>query len=136
MEIEALLTRVSEYLPPERTGVIEDAYRFAEKAHNGTMRLSGEPYIQHPLNAAYTVAGLQLDAAAVAAALLHDVMEDCGVGPDEMRPHFGPEITRLVEGTTKLSKMHWQPREGGPASATQAENLRKMSLAMAEDVRV
>src|SRR5581483_11252440 len=99
-------------------------------------RISGEPYIQHPLQAAHIVAGLQLDAGAVAAALLHDTMEDCGVTPAVMQPRFGAEVTRLVEGTTKLSKMHWRPPEGRQADGSQAENLRKMFLAMAEDVRV
>jgi len=136
MEVAELLSRVSEYLPADRVAIIEDAYRFAESAHDGQMRLSGEPYIQHPLHAAYTVAGLQLDAGAVSAALLHDTMEDCGVTPDRMQEQFGPEITRLVEGATKLSKMHWHPAEGRLNDSLQAENLRKMFLAMAEDVRV
>ena len=136
MEVAELLSRVSEYLPADRVAIIEDAYRFAETAHDGQMRLSGEPYIQHPLHAAYTVAGLQLDAGAVSAALLHDTMEDCGVTPDRMQEQFGPEITRLVEGATKLSKMHWHPAEGRLNDSLQAENLRKMFLAMAEDVRV
>ena len=136
MDVAELTTRVSEYLPPERVALVERAYAFAEQAHEGSFRLSGEPYIQHPLHAAYTVAGLQLDASAVAAALMHDVMEDCCVTPEQMAAEFGPEITRLVEGTTKLSKMHWRPPEGRPADSSQAENLRKMFLAMAEDVRV
>jgi GTP diphosphokinase / guanosine-3',5'-bis(diphosphate) 3'-diphosphatase len=136
MEVAELLSRVSEYLPTDRVAIIEDAYRFAESAHDGQMRLSGEPYIQHPLHAAYTVAGLQLDAGAVSAALLHDTMEDCGVTSDRMQEQFGPEITRLVEGATKLSKMHWHPAEGRLNDSLQAENLRKMFLAMAEDVRV
>jgi GTP pyrophosphokinase len=136
MELTELTTRVAEYLPADRIPIVEEAYYYAEEAHRGTFRLSGEPYIQHPLHAAYTVAGLQLDASAVAAALLHDVMEDCGITPDQMQARFGHEITRLVEGTTKLSKMSWRPPEGRVADSSQAENLRKMFLAMAEDVRV
>jgi len=136
MEVAELLTKVREYLPPERVQLVEDAYHFAAEKHAGVLRLSGEPYIQHPLQAAYTVAALQLDASTVAAALLHDVMEDCGVTPSQMSKRFGPEVTRLVEGTTKLSKMHWRPPEGRLTDASQAENLRKMFLAMAEDVRV
>ncbi len=136
MELAQLLDRVGDYLPADKVSLIADAYAFAEQAHAGQARLSGEPYIQHPLEAAYTVAGLQLDASAVAAALLHDTMEDCGVTPAQLEKRFGPEVTRLVEGTTKLSKMHWQPPEGRPADSSQAENLRKMFLAMAEDVRV
>src|SRR5690348_2475124 len=136
MELAQLLERVGEYLPDDKVTLVAEAYAFAETAHAGQARLSGEPYIQHPLEAAYTVAGLQLDASAVAAALLHDTMEDCGVTPTQLDKRFGPEVTRLVEGTTKLSKMHWQPPEGRVADASQAENLRKMFLAMAEDVRV
>ncbi|HLZ69083.1 MAG TPA: bifunctional (p)ppGpp synthetase/guanosine-3',5'-bis(diphosphate) 3'-pyrophosphohydrolase [Dehalococcoidia bacterium] len=136
MNVSELLDRVAEYLPEDKVSVVADAYAFAETAHEGALRLSGEPYIQHPLQAAYTVADLQLDASAVAAALMHDTMEDCGVTPAQLEKRFGPEIARLVEGTTKLSKMHWQPPEGRPADGSQAENLRKMFLAMAEDVRV
>src|SRR5579884_2580413 len=136
MEAADLFTRVAEYLPPDRAQLVKDAYDFAERAHAGQQRLSGEPYIQHPLQAAYTVAGLQLDASAVAATLLHDTMEDCGITPAEVQARFGAEVARLVEGTTKLSKMHWRPPEGGLADSSQAENLRKMFLAMAEDVRV
>ena len=134
MEATELYTRVAEYLPPDKVALVEHAYDFAERAHDGQMRLSGEPYIQHPLHAAYTVARLQLDASSVAAALLHDVLEDCGVTPKELTAEFSGEIARLVEGTTKLAKMHWRPSEGRDGS--QAENLRKMFLAMAEDVRV
>jgi len=134
MEPDELFARVAEYLPPDKVALIREAYAFAEEAHRGQMRLSGEPYIQHPLHAAYTVANLQLDASSVAAALLHDVLEDCGITPQQLSTKFGPEIARLVEGTTKLAKMHWRPAEGRDAS--QAENLRKMFLAMAEDVRV
>ena len=79
MELAQLLDRVGDYLPEDKITLVADAYSFAEAAHAGQERLSGEPYIQHPLEAAYTVAGLQLDASAVAAALLHDTMEDCGV---------------------------------------------------------
>ncbi len=136
MDIAELLDRVAEYLPEDKVSVVARAYAFAEQAHDGAFRLSGEPYIQHPLEAAYTVADLRLDASAVAAALMHDTMEDCGVTPAQLEKAFGPEIARLVEGTTKLSKMHWRPPEGQPADGSQAENLRKMFLAMAEDVRV
>jgi GTP pyrophosphokinase len=135
MEPADLFARVAEYLPHDRVQLVRDAYDYAEQAHAGQHRLSGEPYIQHPLQAAYTVAGLQLDASAVAAALLHDTLEDCGVTPADIQARFGSEVARLVEGTTKLSKMHWLP-QGRASDSSQAENLRKMFLAMAEDVRV
>ncbi len=131
--IEALLAKVREYLPPERVEFVEKAYRFAEQAHDGQVRKSGDPYITHPLAAAEIVAGLQLDANTVAATLLHDVLEDCGVTLEELKREFNAEVAKLVDGATKLEKVDW--RAPG-ADSVQAENLRKMFLAMAEDVRV
>ena len=102
------------------------------------MRHSGDPYIIHPLDAALTVADLNLDGAAIAAALLHDVVEDCGVPNDEIARRFGDDVARLVEGVTKLSRLNLlRPRRRPPGtSQIQADNLRKMFLAMAEDIRV
>ncbi len=134
---EALVARVSAYLPPERVKLVERAYAFAAECHEGQLRLTGDPYIVHPLDAAMTVADLQLDADAVAAALLHDVQEDCGVPNEELRRRFGPEVARLVDGATKLERIAWlAPGERPGDQALQAENLRKMFLAMAEDIRV
>jgi guanosine-3',5'-bis(diphosphate) 3'-pyrophosphohydrolase len=135
--VQPLLERVAAYLPAEKLRLIEDAYKFAAEAHAGQKRLTGEPYIIHPLDAALTVAGLQLDAAAVAAALLHDVQEDCGVQNDEIKKRFGAEVAKLVDGATKLERLPWlAPGERPGDQHIQAENLRKMFLAMAEDVRV
>jgi guanosine-3',5'-bis(diphosphate) 3'-pyrophosphohydrolase len=135
--IEAVLAKAGEYLPAERLGLIEEAYRFAEQAHAGQVRQSGDPYIQHPLQAAATIASLQLDAVSIAGALLHDVQEDCGVESAEIARRFGPEIAHIVEGATKLSLLEARsPAGNGPVASLQAENLRKMFLAMAEDVRV
>jgi guanosine-3',5'-bis(diphosphate) 3'-pyrophosphohydrolase len=131
--IESLLAKVRDYLPPERVEFVEKAYRFAERAHDGQVRKSGDPYITHPLAAAEIVAGLQLDANTVAATLLHDVLEDCGVTLEELKREFNAEVAKLVDGATKLEKVDW--RAPG-ADSVQAENLRKMFLAMAEDVRV
>src|SRR5438477_1505848 len=134
--IDALIDRAS-YLPPDKIELIRTAYEFAADAHSGQTRLTGEPYIIHPLDAAMTVAGLQLDGPAIAAALLHDVQEDCGVPNDEIKKRFGAEIARLVDGATKLDKIAWlAPGERPGDKAIQAENLRKMFLAMAEDIRV
>ncbi|MDP9237571.1 MAG: bifunctional (p)ppGpp synthetase/guanosine-3',5'-bis(diphosphate) 3'-pyrophosphohydrolase [Chloroflexota bacterium] len=131
-----LLDRAS-YLPADKLQVLEEAYAFAESSHAGQQRLTGDPYIVHPLDAALTVADLQLDAAAIAAALLHDVQEDCGVQNDELKKRFGPEIAKLVDGATKLEKIAWRaPSERPGDQNIQAENLRKMFLAMAEDIRV
>ena len=133
MSASQLITKVREYLPAERLELVEHAYAFAERAHEGQTRRSGDPYITHPVAAAEIVAGLQQDANTVAAALLHDVQEDCGVTPEELKREFNAEVAKLVDGATKLEKVDW--RAPG-ADGVQAENLRRMLLAMDEDVRV
>ncbi len=142
MSFNQLRDKVREYLPPERLALVEDAYNFALKAHEGQRRKSGEPYLEHPLQIALTLAELQLDATALAAALLHDVPEDCGVPISQIETKFGPEVAKLVDGTTKLGRLSLKVpeemvRRGGLATRQQqAENLRKMLVAMAEDLRV
>ena len=132
-----LLERVRSYLPDDRIGLIEEAYRFAAECHASQRRESGEPYIVHPLDAALTVADLQLDAVAVAGALLHDVQEDCGISNNEIKRRFGQEAAKLVDGATKLERIATRSSDSVvPDRALQAENLRKMFLAMAEDWRV
>jgi len=129
-------------LPPEKMVVIERAYEFAFKAHEGQTRKSGEPYIEHPLHVAMILVNLQLDASSLAAALLHDVEENCGIENAEIVEKFGPEIAKLVDATTKLGKISLVTtsvpvkRGGALSGASQAENLRKMLVAMAEDLRV
>ena len=123
------------YLRPEKLALVEEAYNFASQAHQGQVRKSGEPYLQHPLQVALTLAELQLDASSLAAALLHDVPENCGIPISEIETKFGSEIAKLVDGTTKLSKLS-RSGEGVVASELQVENLRKMLVAMAEDLRV
>jgi len=135
--VELLLEKARQYLPENRVALIEEAYRFAEAQHEGQRRKSGHPYIIHPLDAALTVVSLQLDGAAIAAALLHDVQEDCGVPNDEINRRFGADVAKLVDGATKLDQIAWQaPDRRVGDEGIQAENLRKMFLAMAEDVRV
>jgi GTP pyrophosphokinase len=137
VNVNDLLARTREYLPEDKLALVKEAYSFAEAAHQGQVRKSGDPFITHPLDTAMTVALLQLDAAAVAAALLHDVQEDCDIPNTELAKRFGKEVARLVDGATKLERITWQaPTERGPDPSIQAENLRKMFLAMAEDVRV
>jgi GTP pyrophosphokinase len=132
-----LIDRTSAYLPPEKVRLIEAAFAFAAEAHCNQKRLTGDPYIVHPLDAAMTVASLQLDAPVVAAALLHDVQEDCGVPNAEINKRFGADVARLVDGATKLDKIPWRaPGERPGEQSVQAENLRKMFLAMAEDIGV
>lgn len=137
LKIEDLLTKAREYLPENKLSVIEEAYEFAAKSHDGQFRQSGEPYVQHPLHVAKIVTDLQLDASTIEAALLHDVQEDCEVTNQEIAKRFDPEVAKLVEGVTKLGKMPWQtPEMRAGDEEIQAENLRKMFLAMAEDLRV
>ncbi len=119
------------YLRPTDIGKIEDAYQFSDSAHHGQKRKSGIPYISHPLAVAEIIAGWQLDAQAVMAALLHDVMEDTEVTKQEISNRFGTPVAELVDGLSKLDRIEFQSKEDA-----QAENFRKMLLAMARDVRV
>ncbi|MFA5308722.1 MAG: bifunctional (p)ppGpp synthetase/guanosine-3',5'-bis(diphosphate) 3'-pyrophosphohydrolase [Dehalococcoidales bacterium] len=135
MEFARLLEKAKEYLPAEKLPLLEEAYKFASEKHQGQVRLSGGPFMEHPLQTAYILAELQLDASALAAALLHDIPEDTGLPMADIEAKFGPEVARLVDGVTKLGKVSLSTT-GTAASATQAENLRKMLVAMAEDLRV
>src|SRR3989304_2451205 len=142
MSYSELIETARKYLPPEKIATIEAAYQYAMKAHEGQLRKSGEPYLEHPLHVALTLAELQLDASSLAAALLHDVPEDCGVPIAEIETKFGREVAKLVDGVTKLGQLSWRARgeialrEDSTMRPEQAENLRKMLLAMAEDLRV
>ena len=126
----ALADRLA-YLGKAEVKQIREAYKFADEAHLGQFRASGEPYITHPLAVAGLVADWRLDAQAVMAALMHDAMEDCGVTKTELIQRFGAPTAELVDGLTKLDKLQFSTREEG-----QAESFRKMLLAMARDVRV
>ncbi len=101
-----LVAAAGDSISPERARLIEEAYEFAHEAHDGQNRATGDPYIVHPIDAAMTVADLNLDGAAIAAALLHDVVEDCGVSNEEISKRFGADVARLVEGVTKLSRLN------------------------------
>jgi len=134
---DALLQRVAEYLPPQGQELVEDALAFAAEKHEGQVRRNGDAVITHPLHAAETIASLQLDANTIAGALLHDVQEDCGVSNEEIRKRFGAEVAQMVEGVTKLGQISDQAGKAIVAEERiQAENLRKMFLAMARDLRV
>ena len=119
------------YLSKAEVKLVREAYKFADQAHLGQRRASGEPYITHPLAVAGLVADWRLDAQAVMAALMHDAMEDCGITKVELIEKFGAPTAELVDGLTKLDKLQFSTREEG-----QAESFRKMLLAMARDVRV
>jgi len=122
---------LASYLKSPDIGRIEEAYHFSGKAHKGQYRDSGEPYISHPLAVAGILADWHLDPQALMAALLHDVMEDTEVSKDEISRRFGKPVAELVDGVSKLDKIEFQSQE-----VAQAENFRKMLLAMARDVRV
>ena len=126
----ALLDKLS-YLGKPELKQIREAFKFADEAHLGQYRASGEPYITHPIAVAGLVADWRLDAQAVMAALMHDAMEDCGITKSELIERFGAPTADLVDGLTKLDKLQFSTREEG-----QAESFRKMLLAMARDVRV
>ena len=140
---ETLIERVSIYLPEESTETVTQAYYYAEACHTGQERKTGDPYIVHPLETALFLADLHLDAHTIVAALLHDVVEDCGVTLEEITERFGPEVSKLVDGVTKLTRMDdkLQPPDDGASLLDDSENLyaeslRKMLVSMAEDIRV
>ncbi len=119
------------YLPQEDIDQILEAYCFSEQAHRGQTRLSGEPYITHPLAVAGALAEWRMDAQAIVAALLHDVMEDTAVTKSEIADRFGKEVAELVDGLSKLDRLEFQSYQDA-----QAENFRKMLMAMARDLRI
>lgn len=127
----AALTAKLDYLPAHEVEQVRQAYRFADEAHLGQLRNSGEPYITHPIAVAAQCAEWKLDAQALMAALLHDAIEDCGVSKHELIERFGAPVAELVDGLTKLDRLQFDTRE-----ENQAESFRKMLLAMARDVRV
>jgi len=136
MEVNALIEQASTYLPDDKVALVKAAYEFAARAHQGQVRKTGEPYLEHPLTTAMILAEFHLDAETLAAALLHDVPEDCGVSLDEIEADFGPQVVKLVDGVTKLNKLTSRAQTRETKSKVQAENLRKMLLATAEDLRV
>jgi guanosine-3',5'-bis(diphosphate) 3'-pyrophosphohydrolase len=135
MSLERLIEIIKQYLPPDKVKLVQEAYEFSSKAHEGQLRLSGEPYIEHPLQISLTLAELQLDADSLSAALLHDVSENCGVPIIDIETRFGSEVAKLVDGVTRLGKISWAG-EDIARRESQAKNLRKMLVAMAEDIRV
>lgn len=119
------------YLPPDEVALVCAAYRFSDEAHQGQTRLSGEPYITHPLAVAGALAEWRMDAQAIVAALLHDVMEDTAVTKAQIAERFGKQVADLVDGLSKLDKIEFQSYQDA-----QAENFRKMLMAMASDLRI
>ncbi|MFH1210465.1 MAG: bifunctional (p)ppGpp synthetase/guanosine-3',5'-bis(diphosphate) 3'-pyrophosphohydrolase [archaeon] len=131
MNIRKVIKKVREYNPKADVDLISKAYEFANRVHGSTKRASGEPYIQHPLNAAYILAELKLDVSSIVASLLHDVVEDSNVSLETVKKEFGEEVASLVDGVTKISKLHYS----NPDEAD-AETVRKMLMATTRDIRV
>ncbi len=129
--IDDIVNLVLRNYPNAAVDLVHRAYVYAAKMHRGQVRKSGEPYLSHPLETAYILANMKMDDVTIAAALLHDVIEDTEATFDELTEMFGEEVSRLVEGVTKVSKIHYASKE-----AYQAENLRKMLMAMTNDIRV
>ena len=129
---QELIASIRKYHPSDDISMIEKAYRIAYEAHKGQKRKSGEPYIIHPLCVAIILADLELDKETIVAGLLHDVVEDTVMTSEEVRKEFGAEVELLVDGVTKLTQLSYSADK----IEVQAENLRKMFLAMAKDIRV
>lgn len=128
---ESLLTEAGNLLSEKDLQMVEKAYKFGCRCHDGQTRKSGEPYITHPLEVALIVCSLKLDVASIVAAILHDTVEDTDCTLDEIEEHFGNEVSNLVDGLTKIGKIKFQSKQ-----ERLAENFRKMILAMAKDLRV
>ncbi len=131
IRITEILDKIYEYNPEADTDIIEKAYIYSAKVHEGQMRLSGEPYLSHPLEVANILADMRLDMESIAAALLHDVIEDTSATKKDIEYLFGPGVAHIVSGVTKISALSSLTK-----IAQQAESLRKMILAMADDIRV
>jgi guanosine-3',5'-bis(diphosphate) 3'-pyrophosphohydrolase len=129
--IEELIAKVQTYDPSMEASWLRGVYELADTAHEGQHRASGEDYIEHPVAVARILADMEMDRATIAASILHDVVEDTVVTSEEVAARFGPEIAQLVEGVTKLTRIPYQSKEDA-----QVENLRKMFMAMARDIRV
>jgi len=131
IRINAIIDQVLSYAPKADIDLIQKAYVFSAKVHEGQVRLSGEAYLSHPLEVAWILAQMKLDHVTVAAGLLHDTLEDTLATPEIIGEQFGQEILRIVNGVTKISAIPFQDQE-----ERQAENIRKMILAMSDDIRV
>ncbi len=131
VRINEILDQVNSYMPDADTGLIQKAYIYSAKVHAGQTRLSGEPYLSHPLATAFILAQLKLDVASIAAGLLHDTIEDTLTTYEELQEMFGSDVAEIVDGVTKISQIEFQSK-----IHKQAENIRKMILAMSKDIRV
>ena len=131
VRLNDITSQLLSYYPQADISLVEKAYVYSAKVHQGQVRLSGEPYLSHPLEVAYILAQMKMDVVTVVAGLLHDAIEDTHADAEEIERLFGPETAKIVDGVTKISKIPFSTSE-----ERQAENMRKMILAMATDIRV
>ncbi len=131
IRLNDITSQILSYHPKANIDLVEKAYVYSAKAHQGQIRLSGEPYLSHPLEVAYILTKMKMDVTCIAAGFLHDTLEDTEAKSDEIRHLFGEETANIVEGVTKISRMQFTSRQ-----QRQAENVRKMILAMSSDIRV
>ncbi len=129
--LESLGHRLSSYLEPQQINGVKRAYYYAEQAHEGQKRRSGEPYVTHPLEVANILAGMHMDHQSLMAAMLHDVIEDTTISKEALTEQFGEPVAELVDGVSKLTQFEFETQ-----AQKQAENFQKMALAMAKDIRV
>jgi len=131
IRLNDITSQILSYHPKANIELVEKAYVYSAKVHQGQIRLSGEPYLSHPLEVAYILTQMKMDVTCIAAGFLHDTLEDTEAEPDEIKHLFGEETANIVEGVTKISRMQFTNRQ-----QRQAENVRKMILAMSSDIRV
>ncbi|MED5459566.1 MAG: HD domain-containing protein, partial [Pseudomonadota bacterium] len=129
--IDDLADRLGGYLPPDEIQQVKRAFYYAEQAHDGQRRRSGEPYVTHPLAVANILANMHMDHQSLMAAMLHDVIEDTGVSKKALAAQFGKPVAELVDGVSKLTQITFEDK-----AVAQAENFQKMVLAMSRDIRV
>ncbi len=129
--IDALADRLSAYLGHDQVNLVRRAYFYAEQAHDGQRRRSGEAYVTHPLAVASILADMHMDHQSLMAAMLHDVIEDTGIAKEALNAQFGETVAELVDGVSKLTQMNFETK-----AEAQAENFQKMAMAMARDIRV
>ena len=131
IRISDIIDKISENNPDADLDIIDRAYIYSARVHDGQVRLSGEPYLSHPLEVASILSDMNLDVVSIAAGLLHDVIEDTSATEEDIKEMFGQDVLNIVSGVTKLSKLTFRSSQ-----ARQAESIRKMILAMANDIRV
>ena len=129
--IDTFSERLASYLGPDQVNLVRRAYYYAEQAHDGQRRRSGEPYVTHPLAVANILADMHMDHQSLMAAMLHDVIEDTGIAKEALTAQFGETVAELVDGVSKLTQMQFETK-----AEAQAENFQKMAMAMARDIRV